>query len=231
MTKMVRSFEKQVPLYYRSLDFEALWRDYPPAPDYFESTYQLSRDELHALQNRRFLQQVKRAWDIPFYQRHWAKAGIRRSDVRGLDDLTRLQGGLSRPALPFTSVGANQLIVAGASTAREGRIVQGGTHRGARNHGEGVEAVLASSAFVLDARRSSRLVVLWSILGKCRRSERGQHGQCGQKLLHITSPVVGTENTSALGIIRRQLWAANVTAVAATHRRRLKNGRIIPGPR
>ncbi len=90
MTKTARSFEKQVPLYYRSLDFEALWRDYPPAPDYFESTYQLSRDELHALQNRRFLQQVKRAWDIPFYQRHWAKAGIRRSDVRGLDDLTRL---------------------------------------------------------------------------------------------------------------------------------------------
>jgi hypothetical protein len=32
-----------------------------------------------------------------------------------------------------------------------------------------------------------------------------------------------------LGIIRRQLAAANVTAVAATHRRRLKNAWIIPG--
>ena len=85
-----REFEKRVPLYYRSLDFEALWRDYVPAPDYFDSTYHCSRDELHALQNRRFLQQVNRGWETPFYRRHWAKAGIERGDIRSLDDLRRL---------------------------------------------------------------------------------------------------------------------------------------------
>src|ERR1700733_5653350 len=90
MTETVRSFEKQVPLYYRSLDFEALWRDFAPAPDFFESTYRRSRDELNALQNRRFLQQAKRAWEIPFYQRHWGNAGLGRGDIRGLDDLPRL---------------------------------------------------------------------------------------------------------------------------------------------
>src|SRR6202166_5209294 len=83
----------------------------------------------------------------------------------------RKQGGLTRPVLLFTSVGTVQLIVAGAAAAREGRIVQAGTRRGARNHREGVEAVLASSAFVLNARSSSRLVVLGSILVKWRRSD------------------------------------------------------------
>jgi phenylacetate-CoA ligase len=80
----------QVPWYYRSLDFEAVWRDYPPAPGYFQSSYLMSRDALRALQNERFLRQIERAWGVPFYQRHWAKAGIRQGDIRGLDDLARL---------------------------------------------------------------------------------------------------------------------------------------------
>jgi len=28
---------------YRLLNFDALWRDYPPAPDYFDTTYRRSR--------------------------------------------------------------------------------------------------------------------------------------------------------------------------------------------
>ena len=79
-----------VPLYYRSLDFEALWREFPPAPDYFEATFFMSRDELRALQEARFLQQMRRAWEIPFYQRHWGKAGLQPGDIRSLDDLKNL---------------------------------------------------------------------------------------------------------------------------------------------
>jgi phenylacetate-CoA ligase len=82
--------EKQIPLYARSLDFAALWRDYPPAPDYLDGRYRCSRDELHAIQNLRFLSQVQRASIIPFYQRHWANAGIQPGDITGLDDLPRL---------------------------------------------------------------------------------------------------------------------------------------------
>jgi phenylacetate-CoA ligase len=79
-----------IPRYYRSLDFEALWRDYPPAPDYFDSTYRLSRDALRAMQDQRFLQQMQRAWQIPFYRRHWSAKGMEPGDIRGLDDLPRI---------------------------------------------------------------------------------------------------------------------------------------------
>src|SRR5580704_7576388 len=81
---------EEIPLYYRSLDFEALWRDYPPAPGYLDKTYHLSRDELYVLQNARFLRQVVRGWEVPFYQRHWSKAGLRPGDIRGLEDLKNI---------------------------------------------------------------------------------------------------------------------------------------------
>ena len=87
---MVQNLDEQVPFYYRSLDFEALWREFPPAPSYFKSVSVLSPDELRALQNERFLREIRRGWEIPFYQRHWGKAGIRAGDIRDLDDLKLL---------------------------------------------------------------------------------------------------------------------------------------------
>lgn len=79
-----------IPWYWRSLDFEQLARDYPPPPDYFRSTHCLSRDALRALQEQRFLATIKRGWEIPFFQRHWGKAGIADGDIASLDDLTKL---------------------------------------------------------------------------------------------------------------------------------------------
>jgi len=79
-----------IPWYSRSLDFEQLARDYPPPPDYFRSTYRLPRDQLRALQERRFLETVRRGWEIPFFQRHWRAAGLEPGDIRGLDDLTKI---------------------------------------------------------------------------------------------------------------------------------------------
>ncbi|MGZ8255558.1 MAG: hypothetical protein ACXWVT_11960, partial [Burkholderiaceae bacterium] len=84
------SYPDDVPWYWRALDFEQLTRDYPPPPDYFRTTARMSRDELHALQERRFLATVKRGWEIPFFQRHWGNAGIQPGDIRSLDDLVRL---------------------------------------------------------------------------------------------------------------------------------------------
>ena len=78
------------PRYYRSLDFEQLWREFPPAPEYFDERYTLSRDALRALQEARFLTQMERAWQIPFYQRHWKTAGMAPGDIRGLDDLVKI---------------------------------------------------------------------------------------------------------------------------------------------
>jgi phenylacetate-CoA ligase len=79
-----------IPWYHRSLDFEKLWREFPPAPDYFKTVYSMPREELRALQSERFVRQIQRAWEIPFYQRHWGKVGIKRSDIRCLDDLKHL---------------------------------------------------------------------------------------------------------------------------------------------
>ena len=42
-----------VPWYFRSLDFEQLWRDYPPPPNFTHMTARLSRDELRAKQEDR----------------------------------------------------------------------------------------------------------------------------------------------------------------------------------
>lgn len=81
---------RRIPRYADSLDFQALWDEFPPAPEYFEGVYRASRDELHALQEKRFLAQVERGWQIPFYQRHWGKAGIARGDIRSLEQLREL---------------------------------------------------------------------------------------------------------------------------------------------
>src|ERR1039458_9031684 len=90
MTNKRIDLEEKIPRYYRSLDFEALWREYPPPPEYFRSTYTFSRDELRALQEIRFVKQIERAWQIPFYERRWKAAGIGKGDIRGLDDLAHI---------------------------------------------------------------------------------------------------------------------------------------------
>jgi phenylacetate-CoA ligase len=82
--------EKVIPRYYQSLDFDALWREFPPAPDYFDGPYRLSRDELRAMQSERFLREMKRAWQVPFYRRHWSAARMEPGDIRNLDDLGRV---------------------------------------------------------------------------------------------------------------------------------------------
>lgn len=79
-----------IPRYHRSLDFEQLWRDFPPAPEYFDGCYRAPHESLRQLQNGRFLAQMQRAWQIPFYQRHWKAAGMEPGDVRGLDDLAKI---------------------------------------------------------------------------------------------------------------------------------------------
>lgn len=65
-------------------------REYPPAPEFFDIAASMSRDELRELQNRRFLKQMERGWQVPFYKRHWSAAGIEPGDVKSLDDLEKV---------------------------------------------------------------------------------------------------------------------------------------------
>jgi phenylacetate-CoA ligase len=84
------SYEGDVPWLFRALDYEALAREFPPPPNYFREVFRISRDELRARQDERFLQTVKRGWEIPFFQRHWGGVGLEAGDIRSLDDLTKL---------------------------------------------------------------------------------------------------------------------------------------------
>jgi phenylacetate-CoA ligase len=81
---------ESIPWYWRSLDFEALTREFPPPPDYFRTTFRVSRDELRAIQEKRFLATVARGWEIPFFRRHWGAAGLEPADIRELDDLAKI---------------------------------------------------------------------------------------------------------------------------------------------
>ena len=82
--------QRDTTWYWRSLDFEALTSDFPPPPDYFDKVFRIPRDELRKRQETRFLETVKRGWEIPFFQRHWGSVGLEPGDIRALDDLTKL---------------------------------------------------------------------------------------------------------------------------------------------
>ncbi|WP_163930654.1 phenylacetate--CoA ligase family protein [Paraferrimonas sp. SM1919] len=78
------------PSYYDRVDPKALMADYPLGDDLLRTFVGMSRDELKRLQNQRFMTVVKRAWQIPFYQRIWGEAGVTAADIQSLADIEKL---------------------------------------------------------------------------------------------------------------------------------------------
>ncbi len=76
--------------YFNATDMLALAADYPIAPAFLSRFTTISRDELQSLQEARFQTLLSRAWEIPFYQRHWGAKGIEAGDISGFDDITKL---------------------------------------------------------------------------------------------------------------------------------------------
>jgi phenylacetate-CoA ligase len=76
--------------YFDAADLPTIRRDYPLGQPFLARFRGMSRDELRALQNHRFLQVMEFAWKVPFYQRLWGRAGITLADVRSLDDIAKL---------------------------------------------------------------------------------------------------------------------------------------------
>ena len=75
------------PHYFESFDYAQMLRDFPVG-DAFTAGFALrSRDEIHAHQNRLFMQCMARAWEIPFYQRLWRAQGLSPADVRSIEDI------------------------------------------------------------------------------------------------------------------------------------------------
>lgn len=80
----------EIPYYYKSIDFDALVREYPPAKEFAEGVFLWDRKRLEELQDRRVLELVERGWNNPFYRRRWEAHGVRRGDVKSKTDITKL---------------------------------------------------------------------------------------------------------------------------------------------
>ena len=76
--------------YFDAADVPFIRREYPIGGAFLQRFTGMDRAELRALQNRRFMQVLAFAWQVPFYQRLWGAAGVKRDDVRSLDDIARL---------------------------------------------------------------------------------------------------------------------------------------------
>lgn len=78
------------PTYFEAFDAQQMLSDYPVGDAFTVRYASMSRDELHALQNERFLRLMKRGWQIPFYQRLWGAKGVEAGDILSLADITKL---------------------------------------------------------------------------------------------------------------------------------------------
>lgn len=78
------------PTYFEAFDARQMLADYPVGDAFVARYTHMSRDELRALQNARFLKLMRRGWEIPFYRRLWSARGLEPGDVRGLEDIGKL---------------------------------------------------------------------------------------------------------------------------------------------
>lgn len=106
----------------------------PAAGRYYDPEIQtLPLERVRALQAERLARQLDRVWEtpVPFFRRKYEAAGIRRADVRGLDDLPNLPTTVkaelreSEAAHPpfgdYRGAPASQAVRLGASTGTSGR--------------------------------------------------------------------------------------------------------------
>jgi phenylacetate-CoA ligase len=78
------------PTYFETFDAHEMLRDYPVGDNFVSRYTAMSRDELNAMQNQRFLKLMERGWQVPFYQRLWGAQGIEAGDIKSLEDITKL---------------------------------------------------------------------------------------------------------------------------------------------
>jgi phenylacetate-CoA ligase len=78
------------PTYFEAFDARQMLQEYPVGDAFVRRYTGMSRDELHAIQDRQFRKVLARGWQVPFYQRLWGEHGLEPGDVRGLDDLGKL---------------------------------------------------------------------------------------------------------------------------------------------
>ena len=63
--------------YHEAIDIRQLRNEFPVGQAFTERYQGMGLDELRDHQNRLFVRQLQRAWQLPFYQRLWGRAGVR----------------------------------------------------------------------------------------------------------------------------------------------------------
>lgn len=74
---------------FEAVDYEALARTHVPPPEYFETDWLLAPETIEERQLTRLRARAERAYAVPFFRRRWDEAGVKPSDLEGLDDLAR----------------------------------------------------------------------------------------------------------------------------------------------
>lgn len=80
----------QYATYFEAADIPRLVREFPVGDAFFARFAGLGRDALREHQEALFARQLRRAWQLPFYQRLWGAVGIRPGDIRSIDDIPKL---------------------------------------------------------------------------------------------------------------------------------------------
>lgn len=76
--------------YFEAVDMPRLMQEFPVGDAFLARFQGMSSDALRAHQNALFARQLRRAWQLPFYQRLWSAAGIEPGDIQTVDDISKL---------------------------------------------------------------------------------------------------------------------------------------------
>ncbi len=74
---------------WQAVDYDALVRAYPPPPEYFESAWYASPEQIERTQLTRLRERAIAAERVPFFERRWRAAGFDPRSIETLDDLWR----------------------------------------------------------------------------------------------------------------------------------------------
>jgi len=75
---------------HEAVDYDAMTRLYPPPPEYFETAYIETREQIEAKQLARVQDRALRAYQVPFFRRRWDAAGFDPRSLRSLADLDEI---------------------------------------------------------------------------------------------------------------------------------------------
>src|SRR5580658_3678327 len=72
---------------WQAVDYDEIVRAYPPAPEYYETTYFDDPDTIGRRQLQRLQDRADAAYRVPFFRRRFEEAGFHPSALHSLDDL------------------------------------------------------------------------------------------------------------------------------------------------